>query len=107
LTGKALLTGTSRIQTCIQHYKARRKLDEARALIITKYFMLGGVEAATSKSFTGGLDKDTIDNSTAQEIAAIQATDFIRTGAPNAKYFDPLKPEGWVVDFEGVVKGFL
>ena len=69
--------------------------------------MLGGVEAATSKSFTGGLDKETVDNSTAEEIAAIQATDFIRTGSMNAKYYDPLKPEDWVVDFEGVAKGFL
>jgi hypothetical protein len=69
--------------------------------------MLGGIEAATTKSFTGGLDKHTINNSTAEEIAAIQATDFVRVGAPNGKYFDPLKPEGWVVDFEGVVKGFL
>jgi hypothetical protein len=99
--------GTRRIQTCIQRYRHRRKLDEARALIITKYFMLGGIEAASTKSFTGGLDKDTIDNSTAEEIAAIQATDFVRAGDQNAKYFDPLKPEGWVVDFEGVVKGFL
>lgn len=69
--------------------------------------MLGGVEAATSKTFTGGLDKDTIHNSTAAEIAAIQATDFIRAGREHSKYYDPSKPEGWVVDFEGVVKGFL
>jgi hypothetical protein len=69
--------------------------------------ILGGVEASGYKSFTGGLDKETIENSTADEIAAIQATDFVRTGSTNSKYYDPLKPEGWVVDFEGVVKGFL
>jgi hypothetical protein len=69
--------------------------------------MLGGVEAATSKSFTGGLDKETVENSTAEEIAATQATDFIRAGGQHSKYYDPLKPDGWVVDFEGVVKGFL
>jgi hypothetical protein len=67
--------------------------------------MLGGVEASTTKQFTGGLDKDTLENSTTQEIAAIQATDFIRSG--KAKYFDPIRPENWVVDFEGVAKGFL
>jgi hypothetical protein len=67
--------------------------------------MLGGVEASTTKQFTGGLDKDTLESSTTQEIAAIQATDFIRSG--NAKYFDPVHPENWVVDFEGVAKGFL
>lgn len=69
--------------------------------------MLGGVEASTTKQFTGGLDKETLQNSTAQEIAAIQATDFIRAGNMNAKYFDPSDPENWVVDFEGVAKGFL
>lgn len=69
--------------------------------------MLGGVEAASTKGFTGGLDKETLENATASEIEAIQATDFIRTGSVNSKYYDPDKPEGWVVDFEGVTKGFL
>jgi hypothetical protein len=69
--------------------------------------MLGGVEASTTKQFTGGLDKETLDNSTAQEIAEMQATDFIRPGQNNSKYFDPSNPDNWVVDFEGVAKGFL
>lgn len=97
----------SRIQTCIQRYRAKRKLDEVRANILTKYLMLGGVDATPSKQFTGGLDKDTLESSTAQEIAAIQATDYIRTGTKNAKFYDPADPEGWVVDFTGVAKGFL
>ena len=74
---------------------------------MTRFFILGGIEASGSKNFTGGLDKDTIENSTADEIAAIQATDFVRAGTTNSRYYDPLSPEGWVVDFEGVVKGFL
>jgi hypothetical protein len=69
--------------------------------------MLGGVESSTNKQFTGGLDKETLESSTAQEIVAIQATDFIRSGGKNSKYFDPSEPENWVVDFEGVTKGFL
>ena len=69
--------------------------------------MLGGIEASTTKPFSGGLDQDTLDNSTAQEIAAIQATDFIRSGQNNLKYYDPSNPEHWVVDFEGIAKGFL
>lgn len=55
--------------------------------------------------FNGGLDKDTLENSTAGEIAAITATDFVRS--TNAKFYDPDKPEGWTVSFEDVVKGFL
>lgn len=69
--------------------------------------MLGGIEASTTKQFSGGLDKDTIDNSTAKEIAEIQATDFIRSGHNSTKYYDPENPEHWVVDFEGIAKGFL
>jgi hypothetical protein len=66
--------------------------------------MLGGVDS-TLKAFTGGLDKETLDNSTATEIAAIQATDYVRTGTQNAKFYDG--SDNWVVDFEGVAKGFL
>ena len=66
--------------------------------------MLGGLEAS-AKSFTGGLDKETLENSTAEEIRAIQAHDFIRSG--NKKYYDPADVNNWVVDFEGVAAGFL
>lgn len=70
--------------------------------------MLGGIEAATSKAFTGGLDKATIEDSTADEIRAIKATDYISTGTGNKKYYDPLDDQGgWVVDFTGVAKGFF
>ncbi|KAB8298105.1 hypothetical protein EYC80_001867 [Monilinia laxa] len=93
-----------RIQICIQRYRARRKLDSVRSNILTKYFALGGIEAGI-KTFNGGLDKETLENSTAAEIAAIQATDFVRSS--NAKYYDPSDTENWVVDWEGIVKGFL
>ncbi|KAK6600220.1 argonaute siRNA chaperone complex subunit Arb1 [Botrytis cinerea] len=82
----------------------KRKFDSTRANILTKYFALGGIESG-AKTFNGGLDQETLDNSTAAEIAAIQATDFVR--ASNAKYYDPSDTENWVVDWEGVAKGFL
>ncbi len=66
--------------------------------------MLGGVDS-TAKQFTGGLDKEILENSTAAEIAAIQATDYVQTGSKNAKYYDG--SDDWVVDFEGVARGFL
>ncbi|EKD18262.1 uncharacterized protein L3040_004779 [Drepanopeziza brunnea f. sp. 'multigermtubi'] len=93
-----------RIETAIQRYRGRRKLDEHRSNILTKYLMLGGVEA-TAKAFTGGLDKETIENSTAAEIAAIQASDYVQAGTKNSKYYDG--SDDWVVDFEGVAKGFF
>jgi hypothetical protein len=67
--------------------------------------MLGGVEA-TTKAFTGGLDKEILENSTAAEIAAIQATDYVRKGPSlNSRFYNG--SNDWVVDFEGVAKGFL
>ncbi|TVY23681.1 Argonaute-binding protein [Lachnellula hyalina] len=96
-----------RIETCIQRYRARRKLDSVRSNIFSKYLIIGGIEA-TGKSFTGGaLDKETLETSTAEEIAAVQATDFVRSGVKNTKYYDPNEAENWVVDFEGIAKGFF
>lgn len=95
------------MQTCIQRYRERRKLDEKRANIFTKYLVLGGIEANNAKQFTGGLDQDTIENSTAEEIAAIRATDYIRSNTNSLRFYDPGNAKHWVVDFEGLVKGFL
>ncbi len=66
--------------------------------------MLGGIEASP-RAFSGGLDKEMLENSTTEEIRALQATDFILQG--NKKYYDPSDTENWVVDFEGVAAGFL
>jgi hypothetical protein len=65
------------------------------------------LESSNSKAFGGGIDQDMIEGSTANEILEMQATDYIRDGAQNIRYYDPANPEHWVVDFEGVVKGFL
>jgi hypothetical protein len=67
--------------------------------------VLGGVDAGV-KAFNGGLDKETLENSTAAEIADIQATDHIRSGGP-IKFYNAGNPVNWVIDFEGVAKGFL
>lgn len=93
-----------RMETCMQKYRARRNLDSIRNNILTKYLMLGGIDA-TPRAFTGGLDKETTENSTAEEIRAMTATDFVQSG--NKKYYDPEEPEHWVVDFEDVARGFL
>jgi hypothetical protein len=60
------------------------------------------------KSFTGGLDKETLDSSTAEQIADIAAKDYIHgSGGRNSKFYDPSNTVDWVVDFESIVKGFL
>ena len=51
--------------------------------------------------FGGGLDKQTLEESSAAEIATMTATNFVD--------FDKHDPRSskYVVDFDGVLKGFL
>lgn len=95
-----------RVQHCIQRYRARRKFDEKRSNIFSKYLSLGGVDSGV-KAFGGGLDKEILAESTAAEIAEMTATDYIRAGTGRIKFYDGSDSEHWVVDFEGIVKGFL
>lgn len=69
--------------------------------------MLGGIDAGSVNQFTGGLDSNDMKEMTADEIAASKATDFIRPGAGNSKFYDPEHAEHWVVDFVGIAMGFL
>jgi hypothetical protein len=80
-------------------------MNNERSNIFSKYLVLGGVNAGV-KPFNGGLDKETLENSTAGEIADIQATDHIRSNGP-IKFYTVSDSANWVVDFEGVAKGFL
>lgn len=67
--------------------------------------MLGGVESS-AKAFGGGLDKETIEKCNAKEIAAIQATDYVRVnGFINTKTYDG--SANWAVDWKGVAEGYL
>ncbi|KAL5352110.1 hypothetical protein ACLOAV_002055 [Pseudogymnoascus australis] len=96
-----------RIETCIQRYRARRKLDEERANIFNKYLALGGIDT-TIKAFTGGVDNETLDNFDGPTIADINATDVMFGGdEAGSKFYDPCAPQNWVVDFEGIAKAFL
>ncbi|KFY38808.1 hypothetical protein V495_06354 [Pseudogymnoascus sp. VKM F-4514 (FW-929)] len=96
-----------RIETCIQRYHARRKLDEHRANIFNKYLSLGGIDT-TMKAFTGGVDNETLEDFDGPTIADINATDVMFSGdGSGSKFYDPSEPQNWVVDFEGIAKAFL
>ncbi|KAK7928312.1 hypothetical protein PG985_005310 [Apiospora marii] len=94
-----------RIEDCIQRYRQKRKVATRNGHIFDKYLFFGGIQA-TQRQF-GGMDADAIREATTDEIRLMTATDFIQTGAHSAKFYHPKFAEGWVVDFEGVVKGFL
>jgi hypothetical protein len=95
-----------RVQQCIQRYRARRNLDNERSHYFTQYLILGGIQTGV-KQFTGGVleDKETMEESTANEIEQYQAVDHIRSGS--VKYYDPANDKHWVVHWEGVAKAFL
>ena len=60
----------------------------------------GGVDAGP-KMFSGGLDAKTLSDSTAPEIATLTAKHSVGADKGEGDESD------FVVDFEGVVKGFL
>lgn len=94
-----------RIEECIQRYRQKRKVATRNGHIFEKYLFFGGIQS-TQRMF-GGMDADAIREATTDEIRQMTATDFVQSGASSAKFYHPQHAEGWVVDFEGVVKGFL
>ncbi|KAK8091408.1 uncharacterized protein PG998_015223 [Apiospora kogelbergensis] len=94
-----------RIEECIQRYRQKRKLKERNAHVFDKYLFFGGIES--SQRQFGGMDIDEIRAATTDEIRQMTATEFIQSGVTSAKFYNPKDTEDWVVDFEGVVKGFL
>ena len=94
-----------RIELCIQRYRQKRNLDEVRALVYTKYLSLGGIDTG-AKVGTRSLSKADYEEADASQIAAYNATDKI-SAVQNSKYYNPVDEKDWVVDFTGIVKGFL
>ena len=84
----------------IQRYKAKRNFDSERKDLFDKYMGYGGIDTGP-KMFSGGLDAKLLADKNAAEIATMAATNFVGADKDN---------EGdskFVVDFDGVVKGFL
>lgn len=91
-----------RIQIAMQRYKSRRKFSVHKSDIWVKFIKFGGIETGP-RMFTGRLSKEDLEDKTAAEISSLTATDFTREDQ-----YDLEDPESrWVVDFEGVAKGFL
>ncbi|KAK8091294.1 argonaute siRNA chaperone complex subunit Arb1 [Apiospora phragmitis] len=94
-----------RIEECIQRYRQKRKVAVRNANIFDKYLFFGGIES--SQRQFGGMDMDAIRESTTEEIRQMTATETVQNSEVGPKFYNPQYSEGWVVDFEGVVKGFL
>ena len=68
---------------------------------------MGGIDC-TPRQFTGisGMSKAQMSEHDAEEIREMTTIDKVHTNG-NPRFYESSKPEGWIVDFEGVVKGFL
>lgn len=89
-----------RVEMAIQRYKAKRNFDSERKDLFDKYMSYGGIDTGP-KMFSGGLHANMLEEKSAAEIATITATNFV--GADK----DREGGSKFVVDFDGVVKGFL
>ncbi|KAK2766888.1 hypothetical protein FQN54_006202 [Arachnomyces sp. PD_36] len=83
-----------RLETAIQRYQAKRRMDEERRSVFTKYMAFGGVTVGP-KMF-GGVDQKDMEAMDAAEILTARAQATITSDRSE-----------WIVDFEQVAKGFL
>ncbi|OTB12697.1 hypothetical protein K445DRAFT_320837 [Daldinia sp. EC12] len=94
-----------RIEECIQRYRASRRMNSERAMLFNKYLWLGGIDTSP-RQFTGfAEDREALEGKDPDEIRQMTATDFV--GGSGPRFYNPLEPEHWFVDFEGIVKCFL
>jgi len=82
----------------IQRFKSRRKFHSQHAQFFNAWLKFGGIEAG-QKQFTGRLGVEDTEGMTAAEIAMANATHFAGD--------DKMDETQWIVDFEGLAKGYL
>ncbi|RYP62942.1 hypothetical protein DL771_009506 [Monosporascus sp. 5C6A] len=102
----ALLTEChSRMEECIQRYRARRRLDQEQTQMFNKYLFMGGIDSQP-RQFTGmALDTEALAEADKDQVRTMTAVDFI--GGAGSRFYELGEDEHWEIDFESVVKGFL
>lgn len=104
---------TFRMENAVNRYDVRRKMHQETRKVFCKFLIYGGFEGG--RQFTGGssrkqlikegVDEDEIDRLTAYYGVTPAVLDGLAWGEHQT---DEQKTEiTWVVDFEGVAKGFL
>ncbi len=89
-----------RIETAVQRFTAKRRLESETKTLFDRYLVHGGIEGGP-KMFSGGLDAQTLKTKNAAEIADLAAIHYVDSDKVDA--FDSTH----VVDFEGCLKSFL
>ncbi|KAJ6444968.1 argonaute complex, subunit Arb1 [Purpureocillium lavendulum] len=96
---------SSRIQSCIQRFRARRRLQTEHALFFNEYLFLGGID--TSSNAFGGYDPKDLKDLTPAERRDLMATDTVHGSFNSDDRFYSGANDHWTIDFTGVVAGFF
>lgn len=97
------LTKYRRIQSCIQRFRSRRRLQNEQTSYFNEYLFLGGID--TSASAFSGNDTNDLKELTPAQRREATATDTVNSGTDERFYNGD--DEHWDVDFAGVAAGFF
>jgi len=89
---------STRMEVAIQRFRTRRKFHQSYAKHFTAWMKFGGIETG-ARQFNGRLDDSIFEERDAAERAQILAEHFVN--------WDKEDGQKWIVDFEGVAKGYL
>ncbi|KAK1244425.1 hypothetical protein MKX07_003224 [Trichoderma sp. CBMAI-0711] len=94
-----------RIESCIQRFRSRRRIQARRATYLNDYLFLGGVD--TNPSAYTGLDQKDLKQLTPAQRREATARDVVYDGSgAGDRFYDGDKTK-WTVDFAGVAAGFF
>ncbi|KAL7806833.1 Argonaute complex, subunit Arb1 [Trichoderma aethiopicum] len=94
-----------RIESCIQRFRSRRRIQARRATYLNDYLFLGGVD--TNPSAYTGLDQKDLKQLTPAQRREATARDVVYEGSgAGDRFYDGDKTK-WAVDFAGVAAGFF
>ncbi|PHH63631.1 hypothetical protein CDD81_5612 [Ophiocordyceps australis] len=94
-----------RIQSCIQRFRARRRLHQSHVIYFNEYLFLGGIDC-TNNPFAG-VDPKELKELTPAERRDATATDAVHRSAEADERFYAGDLTHWSVDFTGVAAGFF
>ncbi|OAA66768.1 Argonaute complex, subunit Arb1 [Niveomyces insectorum RCEF 264] len=102
-----MLSFDERIETCIQRFRARRRLDNERSHLFSRYLTVGGVNCEP-RQFNGTAGLYDTEGFTKDELRAMAANDVVaRAGSKYSKYYATDNADLWAIDFAGVASGFF
>ncbi|RCI09850.1 hypothetical protein L249_3984 [Ophiocordyceps polyrhachis-furcata BCC 54312] len=91
--------------SCIQRFRARRRLPVDKTRFFNEYLFLGGID--TSANQFGGQDHRDLRDLTPAERRDATATDTVHTDSFTSDRFYHAGDENWTVDFTAIVAGFF